>query len=248
MDIAIKNLVLEKWERYFQGVNLPVGVFYSDDLSNAEYLKKPVENSRGYTCIFAQMAKLYKGQSVAFDIDNLGCFGSVSSIFGGVYQEDQTVELLVNIEHFKKDRKQVLALHNINPKANPTGRYLIMKPYNLLTEEDQPEIVFLLAKPDVIAAMHSLIGFDNTRLDNVLMPFGSGCEQLLSFAFNETKQTDPRAVLGGMDVAMRNCIKQDILTFSVPHSRFIEMVHNMDDSFLNTYIWSGIKHRLLVRQ
>ena len=243
MDTAIKNSVLEKWNTHFHGVSLPVGVFYSDELNGAEYLKKPAENSRGYTCIFAQMAKVHKGHSIAFDVNNLGCWGSVGTIFGGTYQEDQTVELLVDIEHFKKSREQVLALHHTNPKANPTGRYLIMKQYNQLTEEDQPEIVIIFAKPDMIAVMHCLAGFDETRIDNVIVPFGSGCEQLLSFAFNEAKQTNPRAILGGMDLAMRNCIKQDVLTFSITHSRFIEIVRNMDDSFLNTYIWKGLKSR-----
>jgi len=245
MDTAIKQFVLEKWDKYFHGISLPIGIFYSEELNGAEYVKKPAENPRGYTCIFAQMAKLHKGQSVAFDINNLGCFGSIGTIFGGTYQEDQTVELLVDIEHFKKDREQVLALHNTNPKADPTGRYLIMKPYNQLTEEDQPEIVAMFAKPDMIAALHCLVGFDETRIDNVIVPFGSGCEQLLSFAFNEAKQANPRAILGGMDLAMRNCIKQDILTFSITHPRFIEIVRNMDDSFLSTYIWEGIKHRAI---
>jgi len=93
--------------------------------------------------------------------------------------------------------------------------------------------------------LHCLVGFDETRIDNVIVPFGSGCEQLLSFAFNEAKQANPRAILGGMDLAMRNCIKQDILTFSITHPRFIEIVRNMDDSFLSTYIWEGIKHRAI---
>lgn len=243
MDATVKSRVLEKWNNYFSGVSLPIGVFYSDELNDAEYMKKPAANAKGYTCIFAQMAKLFRGKCVAFDVDNLGCFGSIGTIFGGIYQEDQTVDLLVNIEHFKKDREQVVAMHKINPKANPTGQYLIMKPYDQLTEEDQPKIVFLLATPDIASAMHCLISYDNTRVDNVIAPFGSGCEQLLSFAFEETKHDNPRAVLGGLDAAMRNCIKPNLLTFSIPHSRFIQMIDNMDDSFLSTYIWNGIKTR-----
>ncbi len=244
MEATIKDLVLEKWNHYFPGTNLPIGVFYSDELNGAEYVKKPADNPKGYTCIFAQMSKLRSGHSIAFDMNNLGCFGSMTTIFGGSYSEDQVVKLLVDIEHFKKDREQVAAMHDLNPTAQPAGRYLIMKPYDQLTEDDKPEIVCIFAKADVIAALHGLASFDDSRVDNVIVPFGSGCEGLLSFAFSETKELHPRAVLGGMDPAMRGCIKQDLLTFSVQHSRFCQMVGNMDNSFLNTYIWQNIKPRL----
>ncbi|HJD75175.1 MAG TPA: DUF169 domain-containing protein, partial [Bacteroides reticulotermitis] len=67
----------------------------------------------------------------------------------------------------------------------------------------------------------------------------------ISFAFSEAKKSQPRAVIGGMDTAMRNCIKAELLTFSVPSMRFEQMVENMDSSFLNTYIWNGLKPRLM---
>ena len=245
MGASTKKIVLEKWNNYFTGISLPIAVFYSNKLNGAEYVGKPVENPKGYTCIFAQMSKLHRGQSVAFDVNNLGCFGSIQTIFGGLYDEDRVVELFVNIEHFKKDREQVAAMYHTNPKAGLTGKYLIMKPYDQLTEEDCPEIVILFTKPDVISAMHCLMSFDDTRVDTMIVPFGSGCEQLLSFAFNECKQTNARAVLGGMDLAMRGCVKENLQTLSIPHTRFIQMVHNMDESFLSTYIWKAIKPRVV---
>ena len=78
----------------------------------------------------------------------------------------------------------------------------------------------------------------------MIVPFGSGCEQAFKFAFSEAKKENPRAVLGGMDVAMRGCMKHDQQTFSVAASTFYNMVGNMDKSFLNTYIWQGLKSRL----
>ena len=108
----------------------------------------------------------------------------------------------------------------INPKAKPTGKYAIFKPFSQLTEDDEPEIFCIFAKPDVIAALHTLASFDNNRIDNVIVPFGSGCEQTFKFAFSE-------ALTG------RNKIKK--VAFQVIDS----------DSFL-TYIWRGIyKHELI---
>lgn len=244
MKLSLTQEIQEKWQRYFPEQPLPVAVFYSDELHGADYAPKPPMNSRGYTCFFAQLAKLHQGHCMAFDKDNLGCWGAVGSFFGGPYQEDVTVKLLVEIEKFKIDREQVNTLHRINPQAAPTGRYIIFKPLDKLDEDDNPEIFCIFAKPDVIAALHTLASFDNTRIDNVIVPFGSGCEQAFKFTFAEGKKNDPRAVIGGMDVAMRGCVKPDQMTFSATASFFYNMVANMDRSFLITYIWQGLSRRL----
>ena len=244
MEQQLKQEIISKWQNYFAGQEMPVAVFYADTLHGAEYVKKPAENPRGYACMFAQLAKVHHGECVAFDKDNLGCWGAIENLFGGPFIEDATVRLLVEIEKFKANREQVLALNNINPKATPTGKYVIFKPFKSLTEDDKPEIFCIFAKPDVIAALHTLVSFDNTRIDNVIVPFGSGCEQAIKFAFSEANKENPRAVLGGMDVAMRGCMKQEMQIFSFAASTFYNMVGNMDKSFLNTYIWQGLKGRL----
>ena len=244
MKQQLRQDIISKWQEYFPEQEMPIAVFYADTVHGAEYVKKPAENPHGYTCMFAQLAKVHQGGAVAFDKDNLGCWGAIENLFGGPFVEDATVRLLVEIEKFKADREQVLALNRINPKAEPTGKYIIFKPVESLTEDDEPEIFCIFAKPDVIAALHTLVSFDNTRIDNVIVPFGSGCEQSFKFAFSEAKKENPRAVLGGMDVAMRGCMKHDQQIFSVAASTFYKMVGNMDKSFLNTYIWQGLKSRL----
>ena len=244
MDTQLKEGIMGKWLKYFPEQEMPIAVFYADDLHGSELAEKPKENPRGYTCMFAQLAKVHRGRSVAFSKDNLGCWGAIENLFGGPYIEDATVKLLVEIEKFKKDREHVNALQTINPKAKPTGKYAIFKPFSQLTEDDEPEIFCIFAKPDVIAALHTLASFDNTRIDNVIVPFGSGCEQTFKFAFSEALQKNPRAVLGGMDVAMRGCMKSDLQTFSIAAVAFYHMSENMDACFLNTYIWEGLKRRL----
>lgn len=72
------------------------------------------------------------------------------------------------------------------------GRYLIFKPLDKLTDGEKPAIYIFFAKPDVISALHTLSSYDNTRIDNVIAPFGSGCEQLLTFAFDEASKENPQ--------------------------------------------------------
>lgn len=242
MNLSIKERVLDLWKRYFPNAELPVAVFYSDTLHGAEYPKKPADNQRGYTCLYAQLSRVHKGEALAFDPENLGCFGAMKSIYGG-YNEDAEVRLLVDIERFKKDRECVRAMCSVNPKATPRGRYIIFKPWDTLTEEDQPELICLFARADMISALHTWASFDISSLDNVIVPHGAGCEVMLSFAFAETDKPQPRCVLGGMDTAMRMCLKPDIQTFSIAYKRFEQMVGFADDTFLDTYIWQPLKNR-----
>lgn len=243
MNRSFQQVAVEQWQRHFPQAALPIAVFYADDLCGAEYAPAPPQSKRGYVCLFAQLAKVHQGKALAFDAENIGCWGALRNLFGGPYQEEITVDLLVNIEKFKINREQTNLLHQINPTAKPTGRYVIFKPLDQLTESDTPAIYCIFAKPDVISALHTLACFDDTRIDTVIVPFGAGCEQMLTFAFDEAAKEQPRAILGGMDTAMRGCVKQELLTFSVAAPMFERMVGNMDRSFLTTYIWEPLKKR-----
>ncbi len=176
MNRAFQQAAIEKWQHYLPQTEMPIAVFYADDLCGADYAPVPSQSKRGYVCLFAQLAKVHQGKALAFDAENIGCWGALRNFFGGPYQEDITVNLLVNIEKFKIDREQTNLLHQINPTAKPTGRYIIFKPLDLLTESDTPAIYCIFAKPDTISALHTLANFDSTRIDTVIVPFGSGCE------------------------------------------------------------------------
>ena len=234
--------VAEIWQNYFPKSEEPIAVFYADTLHGATYPSKPMENHKGYTCLYAQLNRLHKGEALAFDPENLGCFGAMKSIYGG-YNEEAEVKLLVEIERFKADRDCVKAMCSVNPKASPKGRYIVFKPWSTLTEEDTPEIVCLFATPDTISALHTWASFDVARIDNVIVPHGSGCEVMLTFAFAEAASEHSRCVLGGMDTAMRSCLKPNIQTFSISFKRFEEMISFADKTFLDTYIWQPLKNR-----
>ncbi|MBQ9723561.1 MAG: DUF169 domain-containing protein [Bacteroidales bacterium] len=121
MNIDFRDTAVAKWREYFPQAEMPVAVFYSDELCGAEYATAPPQSKRGYVCLFAQLSKVHHGTALAFDAENIGCWGALRNLFGDPYQEDITVDLLVNIEKFKFDREQTNLLHQINPVAHPTG-------------------------------------------------------------------------------------------------------------------------------
>lgn len=242
MNIEQIDTVAALWQRHFPQSEQPIAVFYADTLHGATYPAKPAENQLGYTCLYAQLARLHKGEALAFDPENLGCFGAMKSVYGG-YNEEAEVKLLVEIERFKADRACVQTMCQVNPTAHPQGRYIIFKPWSTLTEEDDPQIICLFANPDMISALHTWASFDVSRLDNVIVPHGAGCEVMLTFAFAETRSEQPRCVLGGMDTAMRPFINPDTQIFTIPYKRFEQMVSFADKTFLDTYIWQRLKKR-----
>lgn len=244
MDLKFKHQAITSWAKYFLSVPMPYAAFYCDDLYDAEYVKKPAENSKGFTCIFTQMAKLRKGISLAFDADNIGCYGAIKNLYGRTYNEEVTVKLLVEIERFKQDREQVVNWYSNQAKAKPLGKYFIIKSFNKLEKDDKPSIYFCFVKPDIIAALHTLACFDDSRIDAVIAPFGAGCEQMFLYAFDEASKNNPRCILCGLDTSMRTCLKSDLLGFSIPAKKFEIMVANMDDSFLNTHTWEALKRRI----
>jgi len=64
----------------------------------------------------------------------------VKTLFGGFYDEEKTVRLLCEVERFKIDANQANKMNRINPKARPTGKYVIFKPAAELTKKATGEM------------------------------------------------------------------------------------------------------------
>ncbi|MCT4645454.1 MAG: DUF169 domain-containing protein [Carboxylicivirga sp.] len=245
MDKQIKNDFLKLWDNYFLGCEMPLAVYYSDELKNVELAAAPKENPHGYTCIFAQLNKARKGQARAFNASNIDCFGGIGTLgFAPVKLYENMINFLTKVECFKKSEKEVRQMMEENPPQLVKSKYLIFKPFDQLQDDDKPQVISFFAEPDVISALHALAHYEKAEPNSVLSPFGSGCDTLVGFAMREIANKTYRPIMGGFDPAMRKCVKKNILTISIPYERFKEMIYNADTSFLNTYIWEKLKNRL----
>ena len=244
MNLDIKKDFIEKWGKYFPGNELPIGCFYSDDLHGAEFPNAPKPNKHGITCIFGQLAPVRKGKAHAFNQDNLGCWGSKGLLgFMPAEADDQTIDFLVNVEKYKKSPAHVKAMFKNSPPLKAPKKYLIFKRWDSLTEKDNPQVVCFFCTPDVLSGLHGLANYDTMTPNGVITPFCSGCEMLVAFPMKELESSDPKAVIGLLDPSARGWVKQDILSFSIPWPKFQSMLENMDDCFLNTFIWGNIRKR-----
>ena len=248
MDLAIKEKFIQKWNKYYPGSDLPIACYYSDELNGADFPKAPKPNKRGYTCIFSQLAPVRSGKPRAFNQDNFGCWGASATLGFGKEPTpedmDHMVDFLINVEKFKKIKEHVMGMAAANPPVQAQGKYLIFKRWDLLTEADQTQVVAFFCTPDAISGLHTLASFDTIGPHDVIAPFGSGCDGLIGFAFKELRSGEPKAVMGLFDPPARACVKADLLSFSIPWPKFVTMLENMDDCFLNTYIWEKIQNRM----
>jgi hypothetical protein len=166
MNIEIKELFMEAWKKYFPDCELPIASFYSNELNNVEFPNAPKPNTKGFTCIFSQIAPVRKGRARAFNMKNLGCFGS-------------------------------------------------FLPF----------------------------GFTTEITEDVIAPFGTGCDSIIGYPMHELTSEQPKAVLGPLDPLVRVNFKPDTSTFAAPWPKFLSMLNNIDESFLTTDSWANIKVR-----
>jgi hypothetical protein len=248
MDAAFKNRFLTLWKKYFNDAELPITFYYTDEEGHAEAVK-PGSVPR---CIIGGLVKVQKGESLAFDVDAVGCSG-------GKRYLGFAEELMPNFEYFlscgipgeiegeryKKTPEMVKEyMKQHMPVMKAPGRYIVFKRWDRLEEADQPEVVICFARPDVLAGLFTLASFDEVEQNMVIAPFGSGCATIVQYPYLETKSGNPKAVIGMFDVSARPFVPKDTLTFAAPMSKFARMIDNMGESFLITPSWAKVQKRI----
>ncbi len=147
-------------------------------------------------------------------------------------------------ERYKLHPEQVVSFWDNLPKLPTKGDYVIFKRWDNLVEADEPDAVIFFATPDVLSGLFTLTCFDSTAEDAVIAPFGAGCTNLIYFPYREQINGTGRAVIGLMDPSARKRTKSDLITFSIPMSKFITMIDQMEESFLMTDTWTIIQKRI----
>ena len=246
MDIKLKERVIELWERFFGNAELPIVFYYSDFENDAEN----VDKSEKWSCFIGELAKVRKGRSIAFDRDAISCGGGKKYLGftkklrpGFVFflscgnAETEGERYLQSPELVEKFLKNA-------PWIPANGSKIVFKRWDMLLEEDEPEVVIFFAKPDVLAGLFTLAGYDSEDLNGTIAPFGSGCASIVQYPLAESKKDKPKAVLGMFDVSARPFVQENVLSFAVPFKRFEEMISFIEESFLATKSWEKVRKRI----
>lgn len=247
MDIELKNRFLELWKKYFNGASLPITFYYTDEEGRAETVKPGSVPA----CLIGALAEVRKGRSLCFNVGSVGCFGGKRYLgFAEKIRPNFEYFLSCGIpgklegERYKKTPELVNELMKKAPVFKAPARNVVFKRWDSLDETDTPEVVIFFAKPDVLSGLFTLSGFDESRPDGVIMPFGSGCSAIVQHPYLEIGSEMPRGIIGMFDVSARPYVEKDVLTFAVPMKKLERMVGNMEESFLITESWSKVRKRI----
>ena len=248
MNKAFKEKFLKLWKKYFNNAALPFTFYYTDKPVNAEIVK----SGSVPDCVIGALVKVQKGQSLALDVDAVGCAGGKRYLgFAEELMPDFEYFLSCGIpgemegERYKKSPEMVKEyMQKHAPLTKAPAKYIVFKRWDKLNESDSPEVVIFYAEPDVLAGLFTLASFDEAEQNMVIAPFGSGCGSIVQYPFMEVKSAHPRAVIGMFDVSARPFVAKNELAFSVPMSKFERMVDDMEESFLITPSWAKVQKRI----
>jgi hypothetical protein len=248
MDIAVRDRFVSLWTKHFDGAQLPICLFYTDEGSHERLLRRV----QGRMCLIGQLANVFRGEDLAFVGETVGCPG-------GRRYLGFSDALMPNFEHFlscgipgqmegeryKKTPELVREFMKEAPIMAASAKYAVFKRWDRLATEDIPEVVIFFSPPDVLSGLFTLSGFDEKDRDSVIAPFGAGCATIAQYPWLEGQTSVPRAVLGMFDVSARPSVSEQVLSFAVPMAKFERMMDNMDESFLITESWAKVKRRIV---
>lgn len=247
MDRTFKDLFLDRWSRYFERAALPITFYYADQPPTTGTARQP----EARRCIIADLARIRRGESVCFDANAIGCPG-------GKRYTGFRRELMPGFEHFlscgipgrmpgeryKKTPELVKQALEYMPDFEAPAPYIVFKRWDMLELSDNPAVVIFFATPDVLAGLFTLANYDEAEPNAVYTPFAAGCAAIVEYPYLENQVDRPRAVLGMFDISARPAVPGNVLTFAVPMAKFERMVRNMDESFLLTSTWGGVRNRI----
>ncbi len=208
-------------------IKLPLIGFYD---APDPALFKPLIEPKSSDCIFCYYKNWIKGETLHLTKDRYGCGGAGHSLWGIQTRPRKAfIEFLVDDEGLKASHALMEKWIDARQPYRAEHPHLFIGP---LREEAWPyaKTVTFLVNPDHLSALAIGAQYHSAPEDPppVIAPFGSGCSQLIPF-----KNLDiPQASIGSTDIAMRQHIPPDILTFVVTRPMFRQLCALDERSFL----------------
>lgn len=231
----IKEFINRYQEAFGESAPLPIALGYSN-IPAAEIKKVP-------KCMIGAISKVRNGDSLTLCEENVICGG------GGLYtafreMPDRVPMFVSEIEHYKKSKQMVVDYVDSLDIHISERPYLNFVRVDKLEDWSSAEAILFFATPDMLSGLCTWAFYDNNASDAVTTLFASGCAAVVTFAVNENRKNGKRCFLGMLDPSARPLVPANELTFTIPMSRFKEMLETMNDSALFQKAFSIIKKRI----
>lgn len=204
--------------------------FSSENMENSFAFKKG-----RWVCMFMYWSiVMRKGKRMRFAADCGEACTGISEFGGFRTPVDDKGEFIASTERFKKSRALARAYYRdyvaeIHP---PPEKYVYFEKIEKMDEDREIEVVNLFPDIPGLTNLTVLANYDREE-SGTLIPFASGCQSAFSTPYDQKFKDQPKCIVGLMDALVRNYVPDDMIMFSAPANRFIEMANNIDGSFLD---------------
>ncbi|MBO4318358.1 MAG: DUF169 domain-containing protein [Mailhella sp.] len=203
-------------------------------------------------CVMPFLAAAAKGKTAAFSMQTTPCLGGKAGL--GFCPLPEGLDFFLSTggkgegrmaegEFYKRTPELARAYRLSMPSVVPS-EVLVFKPLGEVAEGETPGSVIFLVNADQLSALSGLAFYDNADPDAVRVLFGAGCAQSVLFALKEQESGGRSCFIGITDLSARKFIDKDLLSFSMPYGRFLEMESAAEESFLTKETWQGVAKRI----
>ncbi len=136
-------------------------------------------------------------------------------------------------EGLKKNEKVGNAFYDAVQPIPAKEKYLFWEKINTIESKREIEVINLFVDGKNLSSLNTLANYDRKTNENVIIEFSSGCQSLYTLPVKENIKKNPKCVVGLLDPCVRKFLPDDVLSFSIPSNRFVEIVNNIKGSFLD---------------
>lgn len=234
--MEIRTFIENYREAFGEKAELPIAFWYSD---------MPIEQTEKIGgCFFKGLKEVRDGKIISLDAGTIGCGGG--KFYTGFSGMPEHIPHFVSVKEKYKQTPELVVdyIQDLNvPLA--TGKFLHFARLDQISDFQQAEGILFLATPDILSGLTTWAYFDNNDKETVVAPFGSGCCAVVTRTIIENRKNGKSTFIGFFDPSVRPWFEPNLLSYTIPMSRFKEMYYTMKDSCLfNTPAWGKIKERI----
>ena len=225
--------------------NQPVAVLKTDTAPEQAIQFKPGKKG----CVIALLSAASKGKITASSRETTACRGGRVGLGFQPFPLGE-IEHFLSVgkeggrpgEFYKESPEFAREYCTTVPSITPRD-YVVFQPLELTGADQAPEAVIFLVNADQLSALVTLANYDRPTQDNVQIKFGAGCIQSILYPLKAREEGSDCCYIGLTDPSARKCIDRDLLSFSIPYHRFLEMEAKAEGSFLTKETWERLVNR-----
>ncbi len=198
-----------------------------------------VPDSGEWACMFRFLERVARGEKLSISAANPGCAGAACYL-GFKRPSTDAGAFLADKEKYKKSVWLGNAFYDAIHAPPARKAHLVLERVEDMEDNAPIEVVILWVDARSLTGLVTLANYDRPTNDNVIIDFASGCQSLWTIPFKESGKKRPRAVVGGMDPAVRPLLPPDVVSFTLPAGRFVEMAEHIPGSFLGEQRWLNL--------